>query len=115
VGANASGKWQFLKKTYLEVNYRFSNYTNKKLEFKQNIHNLNVSIRQVIGKKNQWELRLAAMDILNQSQSITQRAEINFIEVRTSPTLARYFLLTASYNIKGFDTKNTGGRNVMIF
>jgi len=115
VGANANARWQFLKKTYLEANYRFSNYSNKKLEFKQNIHNLNVSIRQVIGKKNQWELRLAAMDILNQSQSITQRAEINFIEVRTTPTLARYFLLTASYNIKGFDTKNTGGRNVMIF
>jgi hypothetical protein len=114
-GANLSVKWQFLKKTYLESNYRFSNYTNNKLTFNQNIHNLNVSIRQVIGKKNQWELRLAALDILNQTKFITQRAEINYIEYRTAPTLARYFLLTASYNIKGFETKNTNSRNVMIY
>jgi hypothetical protein len=114
-GASLSVKWQFLKKSYLEGSYRFSNYTQKKLSFVQNIHNLNVSVRQVIGKKNQWELRLAAIDILNQSKFITQRAELNFIEYRTAPTLARYFLLTASYNIKGFDNKNTNSRSIMIY
>jgi hypothetical protein len=115
-GANLTAKWQFLKKSYLECNYRFTNYTNKKLDFNQNIHNLNVSIRQVIGKKNQWELRLAALDILNQTKFITQNAAINYIEYRTAPTLARYFLLTASYNIKGFDTKNSDSNSrIMIF
>ena len=105
-GASVNGKWQVFKKTFLEANYRFSNYSNKKLEFNQNINMLNVSVRQVLGKKNQWELRLAAMDILNQNQSIRQIAAVNYIEYRTSPTLARYFLLTAAYNIKGFETKN---------
>jgi hypothetical protein len=114
-GANLSVKWQFFIKTYLEANYRFTNYTNKKLEFNQNIHNLNVSIRQVIGKKNQWELRLAALDILNQTKFITQSAAITYVEYRTAPTLARYFLLTASYNIKGFDNKNTGTRTIMMY
>jgi hypothetical protein len=108
--ANLGGKWQVFKKTFLEANYRFSNYNNKKLEFNQNINMLNVSVRQVIGEKNQWELRLAAMDILNQNQTIRQTAAVNYIEYRTSPTLARYFLLTGAYNIKGFETKNNQRR-----
>ena len=108
--ANVSGKWQVFKKTFLEGTYRFSNYTNKNFDFNQNINTLNVSVRQVIGEKNQWELRLAAVDILNENQHIRQIAALNYIENRTSPTLARYFLLTAAYNIKGFETKNNNRR-----
>jgi len=109
-GASVNGKWQVFKKTFLESTYRFSNYTNKKMDFYQNINTLNVSVRQVIGKKNQWELRLAAVDILNENKYINQFAAVNYIEYRTSPTLARYFLLTGAYNIKGFETKNNNRR-----
>jgi hypothetical protein len=111
-GANINAKWQVLKKTFLEGTYRFSNYTNKKLDFNQPIHTLNVSVRQVVGKKNQWEFRLAAIDILNQNENISNRAQLNFIEYSTSPTLARYFMLTAAYNLKGFETKNANNRNI---
>ena len=112
--ASLSGKWQVFGKTFLEGSYGFSNYNNKKLDFNQSINRLDVSIRQVVGKKNQWELRLAAMDILNQNQSIRQIAAVNYIEYRTSPTLARYFLLTAAYNIRGFDVKSTTNRRMII-
>jgi hypothetical protein len=113
-GASLNAKWQVFKKTYLEGTYWFSNYTNRNFEFNQNIHNLNLSVRQVIGKKNQWELRLAAVDILNENEYIRQIAEVNYIENRVSPTLARYFLLTASYNLKGFEVKNTGNQIVRV-
>jgi hypothetical protein len=105
-----NAKWQVFKKTFLEGSYSFNNYSNKKLDFVRNIHRLNLSVRQVIGKKNQWELRLSAHDILNQNKSISQIAQTNYIEYRTSPTLARYFMLTAAYNIKGFETKNESNR-----
>ena len=114
-GANVSGKWQMFKKTFFEANYRFSNYTNSNLDYNQNIHHLNVSIRQVIGKKNQWELRLLANDILNQNENISQIAALNYIEYRTSPTLARYFMLTAAYNIRGFEAKNSGSNRTIIY
>jgi len=114
-GAYVNGKWQVFKKTFLEGNYRFTNYTNRSFEVNQNMHLLNISVRQIIGKKNQWELRLAAVDLLNQYEYIYQTAAVNYIEYRTSPTLARYFLLTASYNIKGFETKNSNNRNIMIY
>jgi len=113
-GASLNAKWQVFKKTYLEGTYRFSNYANRNLEFSQNINTLNLSVRQVIGKKNQWELRLAAVDILNQNEYIRQIAAVNYIEYRISPTLARYFLLTASYNLKGFEVKNTGNQRVQV-
>jgi hypothetical protein len=113
-GANAGGKWQVLKKTFLEANYRFSNYTNRSFNFNQNIHNLNVSVRQIVGKKNQWELRLAAMDILNQNEYIRHIAQENYIESRVAPTLARYFLLTAAYNLKGFDVKQDTNRRIIV-
>jgi len=116
-GTSLTAKWQFLKKTYLEGTYRFSKYSNSRLDFNQNINTLNVSVRQVIGKKNQWETRLAAMDILNQNEFIRQYAGANYVEYRTSPTIARYFFLTVSYNIKGFEVKNTeseGRRGVRV-
>jgi hypothetical protein len=113
-GASFSAKWQVFKKTYLEGNYRFTNYTNNYFNFNQNLHNLNVSVRQVIGKKNQWELRLAAMDILNHNEFIRHSAAVNYIEYRTAPTLARYFFLTVSYNLKGFEVKNVGNQRTRM-
>jgi len=112
--ATLTAKWQVFKKTYLEGTYRFTNYSNYKLDFNQNLHILNLSVRQVIGKKNQWELRAAAMDILNQNEYVRQYAATNYVEYRTAPTLARYFLLTVSYNIKGFEVKETGRKRMMI-
>lgn len=105
--SSAGIKWQFLKKTYLEGNYNFSNYSNKSFEFDQNIQLLNLSIRQVLGEKNRFEIRLAAFDLLNQQQYIRQLASQNYIEYRTAPTLARYFMLSVSYNLRGFDTENS--------
>jgi hypothetical protein len=104
--ASVSVDWKIYKKTYFEVDYRFTNYNNKELAFNQDIHTLNASIRQVLGKKNRFELRLAAIDILNQSKEIAQVAGINYIQYSKNPTLARYFLLTFSYNMKGFNTDN---------
>ena len=49
------------------------------------------------------------MDILNQNQYIRQIADVNYVEYRTTPTLARYFMITGAYNIKGFETKNNRG------
>jgi hypothetical protein len=104
--ANGGFRWQFFKKSFLEGNYSFSNYNNLRLDFSQNIHTLSVSVRQVLGKKNQWELRLSANDLLNQNQYIRQMVSANYISYTQSPTLARYYMLTAAYNLRGFDIEN---------
>jgi hypothetical protein len=103
--ASYTAKWQFASKTYLESNFNYSVYKNESLGFNQNIPLLNASIRQLIGKTNRIEMRFAAFDIFNRNQSISQTAPQNSILITKASTLARYFMLSFSYNIKGFETK----------
>ena len=100
-----SAKWQFATKSYFESNFDYSIYRNDKYGFNQNIPILNASVRQIFGKTNRIEMRLAAFDIFNRNQSISQGANQNYVYSSRSITIARYFMLSLSYNIKGFETK----------
>ncbi len=104
-GGNAGLKWQVAEKTFIEGNYVLTNYKNETFDFDNNVNLLNVSVRQLLGEKNKFEIRLAAFDLLNQKQYITQYAHQNYILTTSAPTLARYFMLSVSYNIKGFEAK----------
>ncbi|MDP4290559.1 MAG: TonB-dependent receptor, partial [Bacteroidota bacterium] len=106
-GSNSSLKWQFATKSYLESSFNYSVYKNASFGFNRNIPLLSASLRQIVGKANQIELRLAAYDILNKNQSISQTASENYVISTSANTLARYFLLSFSYNIKGFDLKSS--------
>lgn len=102
---NAGIKWQFAKKSFFESNFSWSIYNNEKLNYNKDLMIVNASIRQLIGKKNRFEVRLAAFDLLNQRQYLQQYAAVNYTELTSAATLARYFMLSVSYNLKGFDTK----------
>jgi len=114
--ASYSAKWQFLTKSFFETNFDYSVYKNEKLGFNQTIPMMNASVRQLIGKTNRIEMRFAAFDIFNRNQSISQTGAQNYILRSTANTLARYFMLTLSYNIKGFETKlqKQGGMMIMM-
>ena len=100
-----TAKWQFATKSYFESNFDYSIYRNDKYGFNQNIPMLNASVRQILGKTNRIEMRLAAFDIFNRNQSISQGANQNYVYSSKAITIARYFMLSLSYNIKGFETK----------
>ncbi|MCF0206844.1 MAG: outer membrane beta-barrel protein, partial [Bacteroidales bacterium] len=108
VNAGTSIKWQIFGRTYFEANYSYSKYANNEFANNPDIHNLNVSIKQYLGKGNKFELRLAACDLLNQSVSIAQYASANTVFYRESPTLSRYYMLTFSYNMRGFQNHDRG-------
>jgi hypothetical protein len=101
----AGVKWQFFKKTFLEANYNLNSYRNTMFVYDADLQSLNISVRQILGKSNKFEIRLAAIDLLNQNLYIMQNAQLNYFENISSPSLARYFMLSVSYNIKGFETK----------
>ena len=103
--ASSSAKWQFASKSYFETNFDYSVYKNESFEFNQSIPMWNASIRQIIGKTNRIEMRLTAFDIFNRNQSISQTGALNYILRTQAKTLARYFMLSLSYNLKGFQTK----------
>ena len=112
--ASYSAKWQFLTKSFFETNFDYSVYKNEKLGFNQTIPMMNASVRQLIGKNNRVEMRVAAFDIFNRNQAISQTGAQNYILRSTANTLARYFMLTLSYNIKGFETKLQKQNGIMI-
>jgi hypothetical protein len=102
--ASAGVDWQLLGKTYLQANFRYNRYNNDGFDNNTEISLLNVSIRQLLGENNRFEIRLAALDLLDQQQYIQQYATQNYIVYSESPTLSRYFMLTLSYNLKGFES-----------
>jgi len=104
-GLDASVKWQFAGKFFLESNFNYSVYRNDRFGFNQDIPIFNASVRRLIGKNNRIELRLAAFDILNRRVSISQYGSQNFVYRNVANTLARYYMLSASYNMRGYEAK----------
>ncbi|MFN0012983.1 MAG: outer membrane beta-barrel protein [Saprospiraceae bacterium] len=104
-GANGSVKWQFAPKTFLESNFTYSLFKNDRFDFSQEVPIWNASIRRLLGPANRMEMRLAAFDIFNRRVNITQNGTQNFVSRSTAPTLARYFMVSLSYNLRGYEDK----------
>jgi len=101
----ASIKWQFATKFFLESNFNYAIYRNDQFNFNRDIPIWNASVRRILGKKNRFEVRLAAFDLLNKRVYISQYGTANYISYTNAPTLARYYMLSLTYNLKGFEDK----------
>ncbi|MBK6931311.1 MAG: TonB-dependent receptor [Saprospirales bacterium] len=104
-GSSASVKWQFAPRFFLESNFDYSVFRNDRFGFNQDIPIWNASLRRLLGPSNRLELRLAAFDILNRRVNITQNGNQNYVVRNTAATLARYFMLSLSYNVRGYEDK----------
>ncbi len=99
---NGYGNLQFkLKKakTYIDINLE-ANIYEKTAAFaqQQNIFLLSSSIRKVISKNDQLELKFYVNDILNQNQGINRNISSNFISETTNNIIQRYALLSLIWN-----------------
>jgi len=103
--SDASIKWQFLDKMFLESNFNYNLFKNERFGFDQSTAIWNASVRRLFGENNRVEVRLAAFDVLNQRININQSGSQNFVINSTAPTLARYFMLSVSYNVRGYENK----------
>ena len=104
-GLDVSIKWNFVAKTFLETNLDYKRFRNERFGFEQDIPIYNVSVRRLFMKENKLEVRLAAFDVFNKRQSILQSGFQNTVVNQTSLTLARYFMLSLTYNLKGHESK----------
>ena len=107
---SSSVKWQFINRMFFESNFDYSVYKNDKYNFDQSVPLWNASVRRIIGKTNKFEMRLAVFDIFDKNVDISQYADKNYIERSTANTLARYFMLSLTYNMKGFENKLSKNR-----
>ncbi len=104
-GVEGSVKWQFASKFFLESNFNYRIFINDRFDFNQRIPIWNASVRRLLGKDNRIETRLAAFDLLNRRVNIVQRGTQNYVTRSVANTLARYFMLSVSYNVRGYENK----------
>lgn len=102
---DGSIKWNFAKKYFLESNFNYAAFQNERFGFDQKIPIWNMSVRRLFMKDNKLEMRLAAFDLLNRQQNITQSGTQNYVITNTAQTLARYFMLSLTYNMRGHEDK----------
>ncbi|MCS7037782.1 MAG: outer membrane beta-barrel protein [Saprospiraceae bacterium] len=112
--AGASVKWEFVSKTFFESNFNYRFFSNPTFDFRQEVPIVNASVRRLLGPKNRMEMRLAAFDLLNRRITVNQRGTQNFITTSVAPTLARYFMLSVSYNFRGHAGKVGSDREGII-
>ncbi|GAB4014334.1 TonB-dependent receptor [Spirosoma migulaei] len=85
------------------LNYRI--YKNEKFGFDQRIPIWNASIYHILGKAKKAEIRLSSFDMLNRNISVSQSAGQNYVQEERIQSLARYFMLSFTYNMRGVNAK----------
>ncbi len=85
------------------MNYRVSK--NAQLDFDQRIPIWNASMYHILGKAKRAEIRLTAVDMLNRNVAVSLNRGVNYTQSETIQTLARYFTLGFTYNMRGVKAK----------
>ncbi|RYF67362.1 MAG: TonB-dependent receptor, partial [Cytophagaceae bacterium] len=85
------------------MNYRITR--NEQLNFDQRIPIWNTSVYHILGKAKRAEIRLTAIDMLNRNVAVTLNRGVNYTQSETIQTLARYFTIGFTYNMRGVQAK----------
>jgi len=96
---------KFPGSVYLSSSLNYQVFRNQRFGFDQRIPILNTSVYHILGKAKKAEIRLSAVDLLNRNVSVSQYAGQNFVSDERISTLARYFLLSFTYNMRGVSAK----------
>jgi hypothetical protein len=89
------------KDIYFNSRFSFNTYKNDRAGFSQTQPILNVSVYKTMLKSKKGEVRLSAFDVFNKNRGITQYATQNFYSQEQVRTLAQYFILSFTYNMRG--------------
>ncbi|WP_020595242.1 TonB-dependent receptor domain-containing protein [Spirosoma panaciterrae] len=90
---------------YLNTTLNYNAYKNEKLNFNQQIPLLSSSIYRIVGKAKKAEVRLSGFDLLNRNVVVSQYAGQNYTSTERIQSLARYFMLSFTYNMRGVQAK----------
>ena len=99
---SARFNWIIKERIVFNTNYLLNSYAGLGDDFNQTIMVWNAGIGYKLLKQKQLEVRLSVFDILNSNNSIVRNVTANYIEDVESRVLNRYFMLTATYNLRNF-------------
>ncbi|MCE6989510.1 TonB-dependent receptor domain-containing protein [Dyadobacter sp. CY323] len=89
------------KDIYFNSRFSYNSYVNDRYGFDQKMPILNLSVYKTMLKSKKGEIRLSAFDLFNKNRGISQSAYQNFVSQEQVRTLARYFMLSFTYNMRG--------------
>lgn len=90
---------------YINTSLNYRVYKNERFGFDQRIPLWNASVYHILGKAKKAEVRLSAVDMLNRNINVSQYAGQNYVQDERVLTLARYFMLSFTYNMRGVQAK----------
>ncbi|WP_310589668.1 outer membrane beta-barrel family protein [Dyadobacter psychrotolerans] len=89
------------KDIYFNSRFSYNSYVNDRFDFDQKMPILNLSVYKTMLKSKKGEIRLSAYDVFNKNRGISQQAYGNVVSQEQVRTLARYFMLSFTYNMRG--------------
>lgn len=92
-----------------ETSMDYSIYSGLSDGFNEEIPIWNAAISKYILKDKRGQIRLSAVDLLNQNTGINRRAELNYVIDERIRSLGRYVMLSFHYSLKGFGNVNGPG------
>ncbi len=101
----------FAKGWYFNSNFRYNIIKNERFGIDQQIPLLNASVYKQFLKGNKGELRLSVYDAFNKNIQYNQYTSVSKVSESQTLSLARYVMLSFSYNIRGM--KSDVGRHNM--
>ncbi|MBX9734658.1 MAG: outer membrane beta-barrel family protein [Chitinophagaceae bacterium] len=108
VYSNAQFKLKKIK-TYIDVGLEANLYQKTDVFANQrDVYIINSSVRKIISKNDNWEIKASVNDLLNQNLGISRSVNSNFISETTNQTIQRYFLFSLiwNFNKNGNPTNN---------
>jgi hypothetical protein len=100
-------------KTFFSTEFDYRFYTNERFGQQQEIPLLNLSLYRLLWKEK-FEVRASVYDVFNQNRGISQNAGANQVSETRTKVLARYAMLSLTYNIRGIDSKERRGRGIFF-
>ncbi len=98
---NAEMNIKLPKEIYFNTRFSYNTYVNKRFGFDQNMPIMNLSVYKTMLKSKKGEIRLSSFDLFNKNRGISQSAYQNVVSQEQVRTLARYFMLSFTYNMRG--------------
>ncbi len=96
---------------YINIHFDYDIYQIDRFGFNQDVPILSASMYKVLFPNKRGEIRLSGYDLLNRNLGVNQYASANVVSETRTSTLARYYMLTFTYNLQGIETslkKNRG-------
>ena len=96
---------------YSNNSFKYSINQNNRFNFYQEIPILNMSLSKLFLKENRGEIRISIYDVFNKTLGINQFANVNSVSSNINQSLARYAMLSFTYNIKGIKATTKSSNN----